>query len=179
MSTARERHFVGQPAGPAGFLQFGAQEPIDVAQIGDIGDRIFSLGRQKRTPRPIREARGFIEPDFRDGLNKIAIGDLIAEAADHRGDLGIEQRRRDQFCKIPNNFKILTSRMKDFRRLLVGHQLEKGRKIQPFGHRIDSHGFFFRRELHEAETRPEGRFPQKFGIDGDEGLGRKAAADGA
>ena len=68
--------------------------------------------------------------------------------------------------------------MKNLGQLDIGHQLEEGREIEPFRHGIDRDGFLVRRDLHDTKARPESRFPQKFGIDGDEIVGGKAAADG-
>ena len=78
-------------------LEFTAQVQVDVAQPGDVGDGVFDLRRQKRTPRPVGEAGGFVERDLGDGLHEIAVRDLIAEAADHRGDLGVEKGRWNKF----------------------------------------------------------------------------------
>jgi len=38
----------------------------------------------------------------------------------------------------------------------IGHQLQKRFEIDPIGQRIDDRFFFRRRELDEAELRPEG-----------------------
>ena len=55
---------------------------------------------------------------------------------------------------------------------------KKGARSRLCGQRIDSDRLVVRGELDDAELRPEGRLAQKFGIDGDEGMGRKAMADG-
>ena len=173
---SEQSHFVVEPTESAARRQPIAQIDVDVAQMGYVGDRVFDLRLRQRPARPVGEARRLVDAHFGDGLDEFAVGNLLAEAADHGGNLRVEQRRGDPPCKIPHNLNVLPRSMKDFDELWIGHQIEEGSEIQPLGERIDRHGFLGRSDLHDAELGPKGRFPQKFGIDSDERMLGYAAA---
>ena len=66
------------------------------------------LGRQ-RPPRPVGEARGLVEVVAGDLLDQVDVAHRLAEAAHHGGDLGVEDRVRDQACLIFNNEAQITA----------------------------------------------------------------------
>lgn len=141
--------------------------------MGDVGQRIIQLLVRQRPAAPVGEARRLVDMDVFDAADQLVIGDAVAEAADHGGDLRVEDRMRNEIAAIEDDFDVLAGRMKDLQHLRIGHQLEEGGEIDALGQRIDEN--FRRRACHldQAELRPEGRFAQEFGVDGNEvGLGQ-------
>ena len=50
-------HLVGEPAGPSGTLELLYQSPVDVAQMGHVGQSVCDLGLRQRPASPVREPR--------------------------------------------------------------------------------------------------------------------------
>ena len=97
-------------------------------------------------------------------------------AEDHGRHLGIEDRMRDDVGAVPDDLDVLARRMEHLEHVLVRHQLEERLKVDAGRERIDHHGLVARRHLRHAEQRIIGGFAEKFGVDGDEGMGRQAVA---
>ena len=60
--------------------------------------------------------------------------------------------------------------------VLVGHQLQEGLELEPFGERVDRQGFVVGGELHDAKNRPERRLAQEFRVDRHKRRARQALA---
>ena len=95
--------------------------------MGDVGDGVVDLGFRQGATRPIGEAGGFIEIRPGDRLDQIQIGGLLAETADHRRDLGVEERRGNQPAKPPDDFDVLTGGMEHLDHVRFRHEREKRR----------------------------------------------------
>ena len=70
---------------------------------------------------------------------------------------------------------ILAGGVEDLDHRLIRHQLEKRREIDVRRERIDERGHARSRHLDQAEFRPECRFANELGVDGDERRFRKRA----
>ncbi len=77
-------------------------------------------------------------------LHQLVVGDCIAETADHRGDLRIEDRMRDQIAEVKDDFDVLPGGMKHLDDLFIGHQPEKRSKIKARRQRVDDGGMIGR-----------------------------------
>ena len=129
--------------------------------------------------RPVGEARGFIDIRAAQLAGERLIARRLAEAADHRGDLGIEDRRRHLAREVDENLDVLACRVKDLEDVRIGQQREERRQVDAFRHRIDRHRFVGPADLHEAQDRPIGPVAHELGIDGNEGgLGLALAVSG-
>ena len=157
-------HFIGQPGQAARALQLRVERMIDVAQVRDIGNGIVNLRFRQRPTGPVGKAGGFVECHLANILGQVAVGNLVAKAADHGRHLRVKQRCRDHFGEIPDDLKILARGMEDFGHRLVGHQRKQRREVQALSQGIHRHRFLRAGQLHHAEFRPERRFAQKLGI---------------
>ena len=117
---------------------------------------------------PVGEARGLVEPRAGDALHQLVVGDAVAEAADHRRHLCVEHRMRHEIAEMDDDFDVLARRVKDLDHRFIGHQPEERFQVDVRRQRIDQRGHAGRRHLDQAEDRPEGRFADEFGVDGDE-----------
>ncbi len=109
-------------------------------------------------------------------MRKLAVGHLLAIAADHRRDLGVEQRRRQDAGELPENLEILPGGVEHLDHVLVGHQLQQRLEVEPRRQRVDRQRLVVGRDLDDAEDRPEGRLAQEFGVDRHERRTRQALA---
>ena len=170
-------HLVGEPAGAVGLLEPRAQGAVDVAQMSHIRQRIGDLRLREGTARPVGEAGGLVHGDLADGLHQLPIADLIAKAADHGGNLRIEQGGGNHLGEIPHDFNILARCVEDLHDGLVGHQLIDRAHVEPLGQGVHRHRLVIGGELDDAELRPKGRLPQELGVHGDKGVPGEAAAN--
>ena len=138
--------------------------------MGDVGDGVVDLGVGEGPARPVGEARGFVERDLADALGQFAIGDLVAKAADHGRDLGVEQRFGNDLGEVPDDFDILPRGVKDLHDIFIGHQLEEGLEVETFGQGVDRRRAIVAGDLDHADLRPKRRLTEKFRIDGDKGI---------
>ena len=109
-------------------------------------------------------------------MHKLAVGDLLAVAANHRRNLRVEQRRRQDAGELPKDLEVLPGGVEHLDHVLVGHQLQQRLEVEPLGEGVDRHRFVVRGELDDAKDRPECRLAQEFGIDGHERRARQAVA---
>ena len=72
-----------------------------------------------------------------DLLDELVVGHAVAEAADHGGDLGVEDRMRDQAAAVEDDLDVLAGGVEDLGHRLVGHQREERRKVDVRRQRID------------------------------------------
>ena len=168
LARGQHVHFLVQPVGAVFALQLGAEVLIDLDQMGDVGQRVVELLVGQRPVAPVGEARRLVEPRAGDALHELVVGNAVAEAADHRRDLRVEHRMRNQIAEMDDDFDVLPGGMEDLDHRLVGHQPEEGRQVDVRRQRIDQRRHAGRGHLDQAQDRPEGRFADEFGVDGDE-----------
>ena len=171
-------HLVVHPVGAAAPAEVGDQREIDVAQMGHVGHRIGELRRRQRPARPVGEAVRLVERVAGDALHQLVVGDRIAVAEHHGGDLGVEHRMRDDAGAVPDDFDVLARGVEHLEHALVRHQLEERLEIDAGRERVDHHGLVGARHLRDAEQRIVGGLAQELGVDGDEGVARQPLAGG-
>jgi hypothetical protein len=108
--------------------------------------------------------------------HQLVVRDRVAVAEHHGGDLRVHQRRRDEAGRVPADFDVLAGGVKNLQNLLVRHQAEERREIDPFCQRIDHDRLLGRGELRHAEDRVVGRLALELGIDRHEGVTREPFA---
>src|SRR5258707_12964344 len=128
----------------------------------------MELAFAQRAMRPVGEARGLVEARPGEPPDERFVARRIAEAAHHRGDLGIEDRARHLSGQLIEDFKILPRRMKYLQGTGAGHQRQQRRQIDTLGERVDRDRLLRPGDLREAQDRPIGPLADEFSIDGDE-----------
>ena len=83
---------LGDPLAAPGLPQLRLEALVDHAQMDDVGQRIVELLLAQRPARPVGEARALVDPRLRQPRDQGLVADLLAIAADHGGELGVEQR---------------------------------------------------------------------------------------
>src|SRR5690606_24139519 len=131
-------------------------------------ERVGELLVRQRAVAPVGEARRLVELLAGDLLHELVVGDAVAEAADHGGDLRVEDWMRDQVAEMENDLDVLPRGMKNLDDCLIGHQREKRLEVYSGRQGIDEGGDTRRGQLDQAEFRPEGGLADEFGVDGDE-----------
>ncbi len=127
----QDRHFLGYPGRAAFLLQLFLQAQIDVAQMGDIGQRIFQLLLGQRAAAPVGKAGGFVDLHILGALHELVIGNRVAEATDHGRNLRVEDRVRDQLAKMIDDFQILTRAWKTLTTFVSAISSKKGARSRP------------------------------------------------
>jgi hypothetical protein len=112
-----------------------------------------------------------------DSLHQLVVAYLVAIAADHGGDLCVEQGFWDRAGLLDEDFDVLAGRVKNLGDPLVRHQGVEGRKVEA-GERIDDGRLVRAGHLDQAELRPKRALAQELGVDGDESGARKPVAKG-
>ena len=161
-------HLFLHPIDAAAAAEIVDQRLIHIAQMGDVGDRVRKLRLGERAARPVGEAVRFVERIAGDALDELIVGNRIAVAEHHGGDLRIENRVGDQLGPMPDDFDVLARRMENLHHLFVRHQFEERREIDAGRQRIDHDRFLGRGHLRHAQERIVGGLAQEFGVDGDE-----------
>jgi hypothetical protein len=141
-----------------------------------VRERVVELLFRQRPPAPIRKARAFVEIDARRLLHEVHVADAVAIAADHRRDLGVEQRRRQHAGEFPEDLEVLPGGVEHLDDVIVGHQLQQRLEVEPWGEGVDRHRFVVGGELDDAQDRPERRLAQEFRVDGHERRARQPPA---
>ena len=100
-----------------------------------------------------------------DAGHELVVGNRIAIAEHHGGNLSIDQRRRNDSGGVPADFDVLARRVKDLDHGRIGHQRKEGSEIDARRERIDHERLLGARQLRDAELRVIGRFAQELGID--------------
>ncbi len=178
LGRGEDLHLLADPFAAASLFEVGIEGCEDIAQVGDIGDRVLDLILGQWTLRPVRKAVGLVGAVARDPLHQLVIGDRVSVAEHHGGDLGVEHRMRHDIGAMPDDFDVLPRRVEDLEDLFVAHQFEEGRQVDAFGQGIDHDSFLRARHLDDAEQRVIGRLAQKLGVDGDDGVLGESVADG-
>ena len=150
----------------------------DVAQVGHVCERVMHLLVCQWPARPVGEAVGLVRPVTGDALDQLVVGDRVAVAERHGGDLRIEDRVRHDPGTVPDNLDILARGVKDLEHLFVSHQREEGLEVDAFRERIDHRGFFRARHLHHAQQRVIGGLAKEFSVDGDDPMFGEAITKG-
>ncbi len=84
----------------------------------------------------------------------------------------------DDLRQMPDDLDVLPAGMEHLLHLLIAHQGEERREVQPFRKGIDDDGLVDAGHLNHAELRPEGRLTQELGVDSDEVVAGEALAGG-
>ena len=106
------------------------------------------------------------------------VADLVAEARDHGGDLGVEQRLRHVAEAQHEDLDVLARGVEHLHHRLVGEQFAERGEVDVGRLRVDHRDLVLAGQLHDAEFRPVGALAHEFGIDGDEFLRRQTVAEG-
>ena len=107
------------------------------------------------------------------------VADLLAEAGDHGGDLGVEQRARHVAEAEHENLDVLAGGVEDLHHRLVGEEVPQRGEVDVGGLGVDHRNLLGTGELHHAELRPVGALTHELGVDGDELLRGEAVAESA
>ncbi len=162
----------------AAALEILKKRQIDLPQMRHVGRGVSKLRLGQGPPRPVGEAVRFVERIAGDALHQLIVRNRITIAQHHGRDLGVEDRMRNEFGGMPDDFDILARGVKHLHHALVRHQCVERRKIDAGRQRVDHDRFVGRRHLRDAQQRIVGRLAQEFGVDGDERMGGHAPASG-
>ena len=144
--------------------------------MSNIGQRIVKLGFRQRPERPVGEARQLVDVRVREPRHQRLVGHGVAEAADHGGDLSVEQRRRDGACQVVENLDVLARGVEHLEDPAVSQELIKRAEIQTRGQGIYGGGLSRAGELDQAQLGPVGLLAHELGVDGDVRLSRQVPA---
>ena len=139
---------------------------------------IVQLPRRQGPMRPVGEARDLVETGADDLRDQAIVGHRFTEAADHGGDLGVEDRRGQLAEKVEEDLQVLSGRMEDLQHLRIGQEPAQGGQVDAIGQGVDGDRVLGRTDLNQAELGPVGRVPEKLSIDGKEVSGGLALAEG-
>jgi len=151
-------------AAGARLLELAAELGVEITQMHNVTKRIGELALGERAAAPVGEARSLVEVTVQEPLHQHRVAHGFAEAADHGGNLRVEDPMGDHPRQMMDNFNVLARRMKDLQYPLVDHQIEEGLKVEPWRETIDQHLSAVRRHLDEAELRPKGLLAHEFGV---------------
>ena len=174
---AQDRHLVGDPRFAAGTDQAVAQLLVDHPQMRHVGQRVVQLLLGQGPAAPVGEAAGLVDLGFGHARGQRVVGDLLAEAADHRRHLGVEQRLGQVAHQLEEDLEILPGGVEDLQHGRIVEQDEERREVDALGQRVDRGGFFRPADLHQAELRPVGTLPHELRVDGDELRGRQTLTE--
>src|SRR3974390_896248 len=144
-----------------------------------VRDRVDELRVGERAARPVGEAVRLFEMVAGDALHQLVVGDGVAIAEDHGGDLRVEDRVRDLARHVPDDLDVLPGCMEPLDDVLVVEQREERVEVDILSERVDDHRFVLARHLGNAEQGVVGTLAQELGVYGDVVLARHALADGA
>ena len=108
------------------------------------------------------------------------VADLVAKAADHGGDLGVEHRFRQDIALDEEDFQILAGGVKDLDHAFVAHQLVKRIECDVAREGIDQNRLAVlagQGHLDQAKLGIIGPFAQELGVDGDIGFGPRSVTE--
>ena len=177
--VGERRHFLRQPALPSVAFEPGGDLLVDDAEMGDVGNRVVVHLAGQGTARPVGETLRLVDRGARQLRDQFLVSHLIAEAANHRRDLGVEDRRGDMAVEVMEDLDVLARGMEHLEHAGIAHQGKQRGQIDIRRQRVHRRRLVRRGELHQAETRPEGAVPHEFGVDGDGARGREPFAQGA
>jgi len=166
--VGQHRHFLLHPVGAPALLDAAPELLISRAEMGHVAQRILQLSLGQGAVRPVREARGFVDASAGQFAGQRLVADRVAEAADHRRDLGIDDRGRDVAGLMKEDLDVLPRGVEYLEDIRIDHQRVERREVHAGRHGVDHRRLFGTRHLHEAENRPEGPIAHELGIDRDE-----------
>ena len=94
-------------------VEFDLQLLEDGTQMGNIRQGIGELLVREWPARPIGKAGRLVDLCLGELADDLLVADLVAEAANHGGNLRIEERRRNDAASVKENFDVLARRVKD------------------------------------------------------------------
>src|SRR4029453_15095568 len=100
----------------------------------------------------------------------------LAESAHHGRALRVEDRGGGDPWQVIHDLQVLARGVKNFQHACRDHELQEGRKVEAGGKTVDQKLGFPRRDLDQAEPRPERLLAHEFGVDGDKGCASQAGA---
>ena len=112
------------------------------------------------------------------GGDQRVVADLVAEAGDHGGDLGVEQRAGHVAEAEDEDLDVLAGGVEHLHHRRVGEQVAERGEVDVGGQGVDHRDLVVAGELHDAELRPVGALAHEFGVDGDEFFRGEAGAEG-
>ena len=172
-------HLLGKPALALVAVEPGGDLFVDDAEMGDVGDRVVVHFPRQGPARPIGEALRLVYRRARQLRDQPVVAHLVAEPADHRRDLGIEDRPRNAAVEMVEDLDILARGVEHLEHRGIAHQPEKRRQIDVRRHRVDRRRLVHRGKLHQAQARPIRAVAHELGVDGDVTRGREPIAKGA
>jgi hypothetical protein len=148
--------------------------------MGNVGERVGELRVREGTARPVGEAGGLVDLGLGEIVGQLFVGHRIPIAADHGGDLGVEEGLRDNAAEIPDDLQVLPGGMEDLDHVPVSHERHERVEAQALGQGVDEAGIgrIRTRHLDQTELGVIGGLAQEFRIDRDERMLAEAAADG-
>src|SRR5262249_53243549 len=99
----------------------------------DIGQRVGNLRLAERSARPVGKPVRLVQRVARYALHQLVVGDRVAIAENHGGNLRVDDWMGDLLRQVPDNFNVLASGVEYLDDLFVRHQLEKGGEIDIVG----------------------------------------------
>src|SRR6202012_1216152 len=111
----------------------------------------------------------FVERLAQQRIDEPFITDLLAEAADHRGDLRVEDRRRQLAVHLlEKDFKVLAAGVEYFDNFFVEEQIVQRREVHIGRERINRHRIIRPGHLYKAQPRPVSALADKLRVDSNE-----------
>ncbi len=138
---------------------------------------VVQLGLAQRPARPVGEAAGLVQVDAQHLAHQGVIGDLLAKARGHAGDLGVEQGHGDH-AQIVEDLHVLAGGVEHLFDSLVGEQGQERREVDPVGQGVDHRAVAGTGDLDQAKPGPVGGFAHELSVDGDEGIFGDPVAEG-
>ena len=178
LGRGQDFHLLGDPVAAVALFQVRIECGEDVAQMRHVGNRVVHLLVRQRAMRPVRKTMRLVRTMPGDALDQLVISDAVAIAEDHRRDLRVEDRLRDDAGPVPDDLDVLPGGVKDLQHVRVRHQREEGREVDAVGERIDDDSLVGAGHLNNAEQGVIGGLAQEFGIDGDDPVFGQAVTGG-
>ncbi len=165
---AQCRHFLVQPPAAARGVDPLLELEVDLAQMGDVAERIVDLPLAQGTQRPVGEPRSLVEARARQPGDQRFVAHLVAETADHARHLGIEHRHRQAAREEVKDLQVLPGGVENLDGLGHIQQPEQRIEVHAVREGIDGGRLVDVRDLHQAQLRPEGALAHELRVDGDE-----------
>ena len=131
LRRGEDRHLLGEPFEPAVLFQLGHQRLVDLHQMGHVRKGIGQLRVGERAARPVGEAGGLVDLRLGEIVGELLVGHRVAVAADHGGDLGVEQRRGTMPPRFQTISRSCRAEWKTFTTLGSAMSAMKGSRLMP------------------------------------------------
>jgi len=174
--VAQHGHFLGDPGEAAGLVELLLELLVHHPQMGDVRQGVGDLPFAERPAAPVGKPARLVDLGFGKTCRERFVGGRFAMAADHRGDLRVEQGSRHLLEAQVEDLEVLPGRVKDLENLGVEHQLVQRGEVDALGQRVDRGRVFGAGDLGQAELGPVGPLTHELGIDGNKlGIGEGLA----